>query len=101
MGRKWLENSEEATKGNGLSLNGFTRTQRILLGILADGMPHSREELRVAIDGLATFNNLQKHLTEIRRRIRPQSEDIICEYSRRRLCYRHVRLLHSAYDGRR
>jgi hypothetical protein len=31
--------------------------------------------------------------------LRPRGEDIICQFILRQRQYRHVRLLHSAYDG--
>jgi hypothetical protein len=79
----------------------FTETQQILIAILKDGMPHHRTELRNAIDGeLTSFTNLQNHLSHIRKKLRPIGQDIICEFVNRRICYRHVRLLASACDGR-
>jgi hypothetical protein len=35
----------------------------------------------------------------MRYKLRPRGEDIICQFIFRQRQYRHVRLLHSAYDG--
>lgn len=80
----------------------FTPTQQRLIDVLADGMAHSRFELRDAIDGEYTaLGTVQFHLSIIRRKLRPIGQDIICELVNRRICYRHIRLLASAYDGKR
>lgn len=80
----------------------FTETEQLIINILSDGLPHNRHELRKAIDGeFATLNTVNVHLYSIRRKIRPLGQDIICEFSNRRICYRQVRLLASASDGKR
>lgn len=80
----------------------FTVTQQKLIDILQDGLPHNRFELRDAIDGeLTSLTNMQNHVSHIRKKLRPIGQDIICELVHGRICYRHVRLLSSAHDGRR
>jgi hypothetical protein len=75
-------------------LNGFTPVQQRMLMILADGKPHTREELHACLeDELGALSNIQPHLTYIRRKIRPLGQDIICEFGNRRLFYRHIRLI--------
>jgi hypothetical protein len=74
--------------------------QEKMLAVLADGMPHKRQELIDCIgDELADYNNLHPHLTAIRRIIRPMGHDIICQLVNRQHHYRHVLLLPSAYNG--
>lgn len=82
--------------------NGFTATQRKMLAVLADGLPHSRHELKACLyDDQGHYSNVRVHLSSIRQKIRPRGQDIICEYYKRTLYYRHVRLLASATDGKR
>lgn len=79
--------------GNGT--NGrFTPTQTRLLSILADGMPHTPEELLTCLDDpLSELINLQLHISLLRKKLRPAGQDIILEYIRRDRQYRQVRLL--------
>jgi len=85
-----------------MSGNGHTPTQGTMLRVLSDGFPHTREELhRCLPDELGPLSNIRAHLTSIRKRIRPLGQDVICELVNRRICYRHVRLLASATDGKR
>lgn len=73
-----------------------------MLDLLADGISHSREELRALLpDELGAISNIRTHLTAIRKQLRPQGRDIICEIRAGQTYYRHVRVLPSANDGRR
>jgi DNA-binding response OmpR family regulator len=84
-----------------MAQNGKTIKQ-LILEILADGRPHRREQLLECIgDPLASRNNLNVHLSKIRKELRPKGEDIVCELRERKIHYRHVRLLASPYDGHR
>lgn len=77
----------------------YTATEKKLLAILSDGMPHRRDELlSVLPDELGSFGNVRKHLTQIRKRLRPRGEDVLCEYYKRSYYYRHVRLLKSSNE---
>jgi len=72
----------------------FTKTQRAILDVLSDGGPHPREELRQCLDDeLASLAAMRVHLSELRKLLRPQGQDIICELRHRKTHYRHVRLL--------
>lgn len=67
-----------------------------ILQLLSDGRRHLRQEIldKCFDDELASPANLNCHLSNIRKHVlRPLGEDIICELNRRRICYRHVRLL--------
>lgn len=76
----------------------FTPTERAILDILSDGQPHAKDELIACLpDDLGDFGNVQNHLTNIRKKIRPR-EDIIAQLVQRRVYYRHIRVLISTSD---
>ena len=82
--------------------NGYTPTQRAMLTVLADGLDHTRQELHACLpDSLGPLTNIKAHLCNLRKHLRPMGQDIVCVLVNRRICYRHVRLLASAYDGKR
>lgn len=70
----------------------FTPTQARLFGVLADGLPHSPEELCAAIDSEATMENLKPHLSVMRRSLRPEGCDVLPVYHNRKLHYQYVGL---------
>lgn len=77
----------------------FTTTQLKLLEALEDGLPHHRDELQGKLpDELAGRNALANMLCEMRKLMRPQGHDVICEWYRKNFHYRHVRLLAARYD---
>lgn len=79
----------------------FTPTQQRILKVLSDGLSHSKSDLVACLgDDRAGPNTLSVHLTLLRRLLRPHGQDIVCEFRYGHL-YRHIRLLHSANDGRR
>ena len=79
----------------------FTPTQQKIVDLLSDGLPHTRKEVHACLwDELSPLSNIKAHITAIRKKIRPLGQDIICEYNGK-IHYRHVRLLASAYDGKR
>jgi hypothetical protein len=72
----------------------FTPTQRRILAVLSDGLPHTPGELHACLDDeLAGRNAVQFHLSKLRKTLREVGQDVICEYYQRRFTYRHVRLL--------
>lgn len=72
----------------------FTNVERRILNVLSDGLPHRKEELHPCLaDELGPLTNLHPHITNIRKKIRPKGEEIVCELVARRINYRHVRLL--------
>lgn len=74
----------------------FTVTEKKLLEILSDGMPHSKYQLlEVLDDGLAAVGALRVHITNIRKKL-PAGQIIVCEYARQQTFYRHARLLQLA-----
>ena len=77
-----------------MSNNGFTPTQQRMLAVLSDGLPHTVEELLSCIDDtLASKQNVQHHVSDARKVLRPRGQDVICEWVRRRRLYRWVRLI--------
>ena len=75
----------------------FTPTQLRILQVLADGLPHRKEELHACLpDELGPLSNIKKHLAGIRQAIRPSGHDIVCVYFHRRTHYQRVRLLAAA-----
>lgn len=76
--------------------NGFTPTQQRLLGVLSDGRAHLRAELLACFDDPSpTSRNLSFHLTNIRQKLRPIGQDIICQLLNRRIAYRRIRFFTS------
>jgi hypothetical protein len=74
-------------------VDGWTPTQRRIINLLADGLPHARGELRRCLhDELGDESNVRFHIHRIRRQL-PSHEAIVCEIWRGRITYRHVRLL--------
>ena len=72
-----------------------TPTERRILALLADGRAHTRAELLALLsDDLGAPSNVRAHVSNLRRRLRPKGEEIVCEVRYRcQVCYRHVRLL--------
>lgn len=78
--------------------NGFTPTQKVILTVLSDGKPHLRQELVDCLDDpLADRLTLKPVLYRLRKKLRPQGQEIVAVLQNMRVHYRHVRLLHS-YD---
>lgn len=89
-------------------MNGYTPTQRRILAVLADGEPHSREELIACLgdaDGIAgqydesAYSCLRMHISNLRKVLSAKGQDIVCvkppwRISRWRPMYRQVRHLH-------
>ena len=74
--------------------NGFTPTQRRLLDVLSDGEVHDRDELVACLeDGLSVWRNVNPHLIAIRKKLRPNRQDIICQVLNRRFVYRLIGLI--------
>lgn len=80
----------------------FTRTEQRIVNALSDGMRHTARSLQPLLpdtgklcerDGKARHRTLHVHITNIRKKLRPSGQDILCEYYNRRTYYRHVRLI--------
>ena len=75
----------------------FTPTQQAMLDVLADGLPHTREELHACLpDELGNPRNVHHHLYPLRKQLRLMGQDILCEWVNHRPRYRHVILLPAA-----
>lgn len=71
-------------------------TQRKMLEVLADGLPHSREDLHACLwDRDGALSNIRAHISALRKHLREHGENIVCELHKRTIHYRHVRLLRS------
>lgn len=71
----------------------YTPVQRRILKVLADGEPHDRAELHAClVDDLGPLSNIRVHLTRLRKKLRPQGQDIRCEMLGGQVYYRQVRL---------
>lgn len=74
----------------------YTPTQRRMLAVLADGMPHAPADLLACLwDSQATIENVRSHLSLLRKKLRPRGQDVVAQTIHRRTYYRHVRLLTS------
>lgn len=72
----------------------FTPTQLRLLAVLNDGLPHSRRELCNCVpNDMTSWATIKVHLSNIRKKIRPRGEDVLCVVRCRRIHYQLVRLL--------
>ena len=71
----------------------YTKTQRLMLNVLADGQRHTREELHACLeDDLAQMGTVNVHLVFLRKKLRDIGENIICEVCNRRNYYRRIKL---------
>ena len=73
----------------------YTPQELKLLEALGDGRRHCKFELKDLLsDGhLNGRTALPKAICVLRKKLNPIGEDIICEFYRRAIYYRHVRLL--------
>lgn len=72
--------------------NGFTPTQKLMLAILSDGKMHTLMELKSCC-GPCSPNTVNSHLKELRKKLLPKGEDVVCVF-RHGYYYQHVRLLY-------
>lgn len=72
----------------------FTPTQRCMYEVLADGLPHTREELRRCLpDDLGARSNLWYHISRMRDVLEPHGLDVLCVIGNRPISYRLVKLV--------
>jgi predicted Zn-ribbon and HTH transcriptional regulator len=73
----------------------FTTTQKKIIEVLSDGLPHTKEELHTCLyadDG--DLDNIKPHLTALRKILRRKGEDIVCIWKGKfERGYMHVRLI--------
>jgi DNA-binding response OmpR family regulator len=72
----------------------YTPTEERILRVLSDGLPHSHDDLRELLcDDMAVKRTINTHVSNIRRKLKPLGQTIVCEYIRKRQHYRHIVLL--------
>lgn len=85
------------TQGNAPTVQ-FTDTERRILLLLSDDLPHTLGELFTCLDDeLATMNAVHVHLRNLRKKLRLLGEDVLCVAVRRRVAYQHVGLPRRPY----
>lgn len=81
------------SKDGPTTVSEFTPTQRAMLAVLSDGLPHTLVELHACLpDELGAMVNASMHISNLRKKLRKSDEDIICQVHGRDTFYRHVRL---------
>lgn len=84
------------------SRNGFTPTQKRIMDLLSDGLPHKRSEIiEKCLEDLSQPKAVSRQVGSMRPHLEPNGETIIAQLIGRTVHYRWVRLTGSAYDGRR
>lgn len=81
-------------------MTAWTKTQKIIINLLSDGLPHPSHMIRNEIDPQLGMSAVRVHIKNIRDKL-PPGQTIICEWHHRQYCYRWIRLLHSSCDGKR
>jgi hypothetical protein len=72
----------------------WTITEHRIAEMLSDGYPHLPADLMVCIaDDLADKHALELHISNMRKKLNPIGEDIVCRFNHKRIYYQHVRLL--------
>ena len=89
-----------AKEGNGTAKGSdYTPTERRMLAILGDGLPHlKREMLSCLNDDLADESTVEGHLINLRKKLRHRGRDVLGQYVNNRYHVRLVRL-HDPNDG--
>jgi hypothetical protein len=75
----------------------YTETEQKIVDSLSDGYPHSKQDLRQylpdEIGAAEGRSNLNQHISNIRKKMRPTGRDILCVRARGQVCYRQVLLI--------
>lgn len=72
----------------------FTPTEKRILQVLGDGLPHTKEELHTCLmDELSEVDTVKTHISNLRTKLQLRGQDIDCIKHNRRYKYRQVRLL--------
>ena len=75
----------------------LTPTERKILALLSDGLPHAREEIHSLLwDELSQRETIRYHISKLRKKL-PPGHIIVCVrgYGKDSHRYQHVRLLNS------
>lgn len=76
----------------------LTKTERAILNTLLDGEPHHRLELKEHM-GPSSLAGLRVHVCNMRPKLAPLGEDIVCILNKRTIWYRLVRTISSPNAG--
>ena len=72
----------------------LTRTQAKIMNLLADGLPHTREEVFAClVDELTALTTISTHIYNLRLKLRHRGHDIIARKVNGRWSYQQVRLI--------
>jgi hypothetical protein len=74
----------------------YTPAEHRILQLLSDGQRHRTKELKFAVgDEHTSLLSVRVAVCELRKKLIPLGENIICEFYRGAFYYRHVRLIAS------
>jgi hypothetical protein len=80
----------------------YTATERRMLEVMSDGLPHSRDELwKCLADQLSKRQAIRPALSRLRIKLREIGEEVVCELHKQTIYYRHIRLITSRGDETR
>lgn len=79
---------------------GFTNVESRMMELLGDGHPHRPDELHTCLwDREGPVSNVNIHISNLRKKLRPTGQDIICQQLDGRSHFRLVRLTASHARG--
>lgn len=71
----------------------FTPTQLRIVQLLADGKPHTRQEIKELLwDDQSPLTAIRAHITNCRKVLRLLEEEIVCELSNGTITYRRIKV---------
>lgn len=73
----------------------YTPIEQRILGLLSNGKAHTRGELLAVVypDGYGTYGNLRNHLSNLRKKLIRNREDVLNTRKNGTTYYQHVRLI--------
>ena len=74
----------------------LTKTEAAIMGVLRDGYPHRRQELKDAFDAMAEDQALRMHISNMRKKLAPAGKTIASVYLNRQFQYQLFRFI--SYD---
>lgn len=78
----------------------YTPIEIRIIELLSDGLPHDRKEVLDCLnDRLANFNALAAAIMRLRPKVRELQQEIVTEYHKGCIAYRHVILLSGSALG--
>lgn len=73
----------------------FTPTEQRMLDVLADGLPHSKQQLHDCLpDQYGDYSNIHMHISNIRKKL--VGQDVLCVARQNTHFYQQVRLISTA-----